>query len=99
VTSPDRANAIILDAVEQINNGWVYTADQAAASVEKQLSDELVANSPDGTLGSFDLERVTEFIAKAEPIFSAEGDKVKENLTAEDLVTNDFIDPSVSLGN
>jgi hypothetical protein len=99
VTSPDRANAIILDAVEQINNGWVYTADQAAASVEKQLSDELVANSPDGTLGSFDLERVTEFIAKAEPIFSAEGDKVKENLTAKDLVTNDFIDPSVSLGN
>ena len=98
VSSPDRANAIILDAVEQINNGWVYTADQASASVAKQLDDKLVADSPDGTLGSFDLDRVNEFITKATPIFSAEGDKVKEGLTADDLVTNEFIDPSVSLG-
>lgn len=98
VSSPDRANAIILDAVEQINNGWVYTADQAAASVEKQLEDKLVADSPDGTLGSFDLDRVSDFIAKASPIYSAEGEKVKDGLTAEDLVTNEFIDPSVSLG-
>ena len=59
VNSPDTANAIILDAVGKFNNGWAYDAGQATASVEKQLSDKLVANSPDGTLGSFDLDRIT----------------------------------------
>ena len=97
VTNPDRANGIIVDAVKKINNGWVYTADQAAASVDKQLSDKLVANSPDGVLGSFDIDRVTSFIEKATPIFTAEGSRVKDGLVADDLVTNEFIDDSVSL--
>ena len=89
---------MILDAVNQINNGWVYDAGQAAASVEKQLSDGLVANGTDGTLGSFDLQRVTEFIALAEPVYATTGAKVKEGLTAEDIVTNEFLDPSIKLG-
>ncbi len=98
VQSPDTTNAMILDAVNQFNNGWVYDAGQAAASVEKQLADKLVANSPDGTLGSFDLQRVTDFIALATPVYEKTGAKVKEGLTAEDIVTNEFIDPNIKLG-
>ena len=98
VKSPDTTNAMILDAVNQFNNGWVYDAGQAAASVEKQLADKLVANSPDGTLGSFDLQRVTDFIALATPVYQTTGAKVKEGLTAEDIVTNEFIDPNIKLG-
>ncbi|MFM8600994.1 MAG: ABC transporter substrate-binding protein [Actinomycetota bacterium] len=98
VASPDTTNAMILDAVNQFNNGWVYDAGQAAASVEKQLADALVANSTDGTLGSFDLQRVTDFIALAEPVYAKTGAKVKEGLTAEDIVTNEFIDPNIKLG-
>ena len=69
-----------------------------AMRVKRLQLDKLVADSPDGTLGSFDIDRVNDFIAKASPIFSAEGGKVKDNLVAEDLVTNEFIDPTVSLG-
>lgn len=98
VKSPDTTNAMILDAVNQFNNGWVYDAGQAAASVEKQLADGLVANGTDGTLGSFDLQRVTDFIALAEPVYTKTGAKVKEGLTAEDIVTNEFIDPNIKLG-
>ena len=98
VNSPDTANAIILDAVGKFNNGWAYDAGQATASVEKQLSDKLVANSPDGTLGSFDLDRITKFIATATPVYTATGSKVKEGLTPADLVTNEFIDPAIKLG-
>jgi len=98
VKSPDTTNAMILDAVNQFNNGWVYDAGQAAASVEKQLEDKLVANSPDGTLGSFDLQRVTDFIALATPVYETTGAKVKAGLTAEDIVTNEFIDPNIKLG-
>ena len=95
--APERANAIILDAVSQYNNGWVYDAGQAAAAVEKMLSDKLIANSPDGTLGSFDIDRVTDFIEIATPVFTSTGAKVKDGLVAEDIVTNKYIDPSIKL--
>jgi hypothetical protein len=98
LASPDRSNAIILDAVEKYNNGWVYTAAQATAAVEKMQSDKLVANSPDGTLGSFDIDRVTKFIEIAAPVFTSTGAKVKDGLTSEDVVTNKYIDPNIKLG-
>jgi hypothetical protein len=97
VNDQARADAIILDLVEQYNNGWQYDEGQAKASVELQLSNKLVANSPDGTLGSFDMDRVADFVTTAVPIYETAGAKLKEGLTAEDLVTNEFIDPSISL--
>ncbi|MGA1361596.1 MAG: ABC transporter substrate-binding protein [Ilumatobacteraceae bacterium] len=97
VGAPDRANEIIVDAVLQYNNAWVYDMDQAVASLEKQLSDGIVANGPDGVLGSFDPARVQSFIDVAVPIFEAGGTEPKKGLTASDLVTNEFIDTSISL--
>jgi hypothetical protein len=97
INDQTRADAIILDLVEQYNNGWQYDEGQAKASVELQLSNKLVANSPDGTLGSFDMDRVADFVTTAVPIYETAGAKLKEGLTAEDLVTNEFIDPSISL--
>lgn len=98
VNAPDTANAIILDAVKKYNNGWAYDAGQATAAAEQMLKDNLVANSPDGTLGSFDMDRVTAFIATATPVYKATGGKVKEGLAATDIVTNKYIDPSIKLG-
>jgi hypothetical protein len=62
----------------------------------KQL--KIVANGPSGTLGNFDPARVDESIARLAPIFKAKGIAVPEGLRASDLVTNEFIDPSISLG-
>ena len=98
VAAPETANAIILDAVAQYNNGWVYDAGQAAAAVLKMQEDKLVANSPDGTLGSFDMDRVTAFIATAAPVFTSTGAKVKDGLVADDIVTNKYINPAIKLG-
>lgn len=97
VGAPDRANEIIVDAVLQYNNAWVYDMDQAVASLEKQMSDGIVANGPDGVLGSFDADRVQAFIETAVPIFEAGGTKPKKGLTAADLVTNEFLDTSIAL--
>jgi len=97
VNDPARANAIILDLVTKYNNGWQYDEGQANASVELQLKNKLVANSPDGTLGSFDMDRLTKFIATALPIYQASGAKLKDGVTVNDLVTNDFIDPNIHL--
>ena len=51
----------------------------------------------DGTLGSFDLKRVDDFLAIAIPILEAKGEKLKPGLTTADLVTNEFIDPTIAL--
>jgi len=98
LAAPDTANAVILDAVTQYNNGWVYDAGQAKAAVAKMQEDKLIANSPDGTLGSFDMDRVTKFIATATPVFTSTGAKVKAGLVADDIVTNKYINPAIKLG-
>ena len=97
VASPDAANAIIIDAVTTYNQDWTYTAGQADAAVAKMQADKLVANSPDGTLGSFDLDRVTKFIETATPVYTATGAVLKEGLAAEDIVTNKYINKSITL--
>jgi len=97
VTDPSRANALILDLVTKFNNGWLYDAGQADAAVKFALSEKLIANSPDGTLGSFDMDRVTAFIATAVPVYKTIGAKMQAGLTAADIVTNEFIDPSIKL--
>lgn len=98
IANPARTNALIIDAVNTYNNGWTYTAEQADAAVEKMLEDSLVANSPDGTLGSFDIDRVESFIETAIPVYTKSGSKVKEGLAPADIVTNEYIDASISLG-
>jgi hypothetical protein len=97
VNAPATANALIVDLVVKYNTGWVYTAAQAQASVEAQLKDGLVANSADGTLGSFDFARADKFFTVATKTYASEGTKTKEGLTSADLMTNEFIDPSIKL--
>ena len=98
VAAPDTANAIIVDAVTQYNNGWTYDAGQGKAAVAKMQEDKLIANSPDGTLGSCDMDRITAFITTATPVFTSTGAKVKDGLVAEDIVTNKYINPAIKLG-
>jgi hypothetical protein len=69
-------------------------ADYAAAV---QLEKDIVANGPDGALGRMDMAELTDLIAKSAPIFTAQGLAPKEGLTAEDIATNQFIDPSIKL--
>jgi hypothetical protein len=97
ILDPTATNDKIVKTVQSFNAGTTYDLEQATASAEKQVTDGLVSNSPDGTLGSFDISRVQDFIALAAPIYEARGDKVKENLQSGDLVTNEYIDPNISL--
>jgi hypothetical protein len=99
VNSPANANAIILDAVAQFGKdfGWSYSQANADYGVATIKADGLVANGPDGVMGSFDEARVTDLIAKAIPVYTAKGSAPKAGLTAADIVTNQFIDTSIHL--
>lgn len=97
VLDPTTANELIVEAVNTYATGNQYDIEQAAASADKQLTDRLISNSPDGTLGSFDLDRVQAFIDLALPIYTERGDLVKVGIAASDLATNQYIDPTISL--
>ena len=88
--SPDRANAIIVDAVEQFDSFWQYDMDLANFSVETQRELGLIGNGDDDTVGNMDAARIQGVI---DSIADAGVDLA--DITAEDIFTNEYIDPSI----
>ncbi|MEP7113836.1 MAG: ABC transporter substrate-binding protein [Ilumatobacteraceae bacterium] len=99
INDPTRATAIILDAVAAFGEdfGWVYDQGTADYAVKTIKGDGLVANGADGVMGKFDMTRVADLITKAVPLYTAQDSPPKDGLTAEDIVTNEFIDDSIHL--
>lgn len=97
VTDPAETNAVILDMVDTIDNGWVYSEGVTEFSVQAQLDLGVVGNGPDDTLGNFDLERVQGVIDELRPVLEAQGSPMRDDLAPEDVVTNEFVDPSLGL--
>lgn len=94
---PAAANALIVSAVEQYDNGWVYPAAEAENSTTQQRALGLAANGPDGTFGSFDEDRVARVQSIVTPILTEKGVAVPTGLTPEQLATNRFLDPEIAL--
>jgi len=93
VNNPAKANSIIIDAVAQYKDFWVYGQGVADFSVAKQKELGLIGNGPDTTLGNFDLARVQEAIDQ----MKAAGFEVPADFTAETIVTNEYINPAIGL--
>jgi hypothetical protein len=96
LASPDDVNKIILKLVDQYDTGWVYSQGVADYSDKTQKDLGLVGNGPDSTHGNFDDARVQTLIDQTTPIFTQEGTPPKAGITPDDLVTNQFIDMSIS---
>ena len=73
IGDPAETNALIIEAVETFDNGWVYSEGVADYAVETMQADGLLGNGPDETVGNFDLDRVNELIEKARPVYAALG--------------------------
>ena len=98
INDPTATNPLIVDTVRrQVNNGWVYTPGVADYAVQTMINDRLVANGTDGVLGTFDADRVNNLIDIGRPVYAALGQEPPADLTADDVVTNEFLDPSISL--
>ena len=94
-TDPSATNAAILQAVVDLDTFWQLSDASIANTVVEMGSLDIVGNGPDQTIGNFDLDRVDEVIQiTADEVPSIE---VPEGLTAEDLVTNDYIDSDIGL--
>jgi hypothetical protein len=94
--SPDKTTQLVLELVKTYNNGWQYSPGLATYALNKMRSD-FVNNGPDKTFGNFDMSRIQRMISIDTPIFVAQKKPLKANLKPEDLVTNEFIDPSIGM--
>lgn len=93
--APDRANAIIVDAVAQYKDFWKYTKDLADFSVKTQKELGLVSNGPDKTIGNFDFVRLQKYLDQMIKTGGFKG--IPDGFTIKDQYTNEFIDPKIGL--
>ena len=97
MANPAPTEKLILQLVTAYNNGWTYTqgtGDYAVATMKKL---GIIGNAPDGTLGDFTDSRVQQLINILVPIYAKEGKQTVTGLKPSDIVTNQFVDPSISL--
>lgn len=98
IDSPDRVNEMILEILEVLDGFFQLTEESVAYTAETMVDLEIVGDGPDGTHGNHDEERMAETIDQLLPIYEDQGVSVPSDLTPEDLMTNEFIDPSISFG-
>lgn len=94
LADPSETNALIVEAVAVYDDFWIYDLPLAEFSIEQQRELGIVGNGPNDTVGDFDLDRIESFLPIARDVF---GEDVPADLTADDIATNEFIDPSVGL--
>ncbi len=95
IKAPDRANAIIVDAVAQYKDFWKYTKELANFSVKTQKELGLVGNGPDKTLGNFDFVRLQKYLDQMIKTGGFKG--IPAGFNIKDQYTNEFIDPKIGL--
>lgn len=89
--APDRANAIIIDAVATFDSFWVYDEGVANYAVETMNELGLHGNGPDDIVGNMDEARIQKVIDDAR----IAGVDVPDDLVAADMFTNEFVDESI----
>lgn len=96
VKDPVKTNDLIVKLNKEYK-GFPYPKEQAAFSVEQMVRLEIVGNGSNDTLGDFDVDRIKQVIEIVGPIYTGQRKEIKTGLVPQDLVTNEFIDPSIGL--
>ncbi|WP_347176672.1 hypothetical protein [Parafrankia sp. EAN1pec] len=95
---PKPANDLMIEITSKLDTGgYELSTGLLEDGNTKQRELGLVANGADGVFGSFDTARVQNLIGRLTPVLTAAGTAPAAGLTAADVVTDEFIDPSVSL--
>lgn len=95
IQDPAETNALIIELVDAYDTGWVYTEEGGDFAHATAVEQGILGDGPDGVSGSFDLDRVQELIDIVEEYSDAD----VTGITPEDLVTNEFLDESISTEN
>jgi hypothetical protein len=94
LADPVDTNALIVKLTQDYD-AYPYSAARAAYAAKVMKDNGIVGNGSDGTIGNFDLARVTKLLDIVRPVFAKAKTPLPAGLTADDLVTNAYIDGSV----
>lgn len=98
VTKPLPVNTKLDQIVTTLATFWQLSPGGDAYNTAAQLKYGIVANGPDCTLGNFNMKRLQGVINGILPIFKANGlDTINPDLKAQNIATNQFINPSIHL--
>jgi hypothetical protein len=96
LADPTPTNALIEGLVKDYN-AFPYTPDRAKYAVEAMKDNGILGNGTNRTVGDFDMARVQRVIDIVRPIFAGQKKPLKDGLKSADLVTNEFIEPSIGI--
>jgi hypothetical protein len=94
---PAATNDLLVSLVRDFG-AFPYSRARAQYALTAMRDNGILGNGGNNTIGDFDESRVTQIIDAVRPIAAAAGTALPAGLSAKDLVTNEFIDPSVRLG-
>lgn len=97
MADPDATIATVVRLADAFKASTPTTTAGEAFSVRQMRELGLVGNGTDRTLGNFDLPRVQRLIDITRPILTARRQPIKADLTPNDVVSNEFIDPTIGL--
>jgi hypothetical protein len=97
LADPAATNALIV-RLTQDYDAYPYSAQRAAYAAKVMRDNGIVGNGPDETLGNFDRARVGRLLDIVRPVFDRAGQPLPAGLSADDVVTNAYIDPRVGAG-
>jgi hypothetical protein len=95
---PAPLTAQIIKEATALRSPTFQSQDYSKAVIAEFEKTGLFADGTDGTFGSFDMQRVQQFIDTLGPVATMTHTTVPKDLKASDLVTNQFLDPSIHLG-
>lgn len=96
ITDPGPTNKVIVDVVASDPSYSPYTIGEATYSAEMLRKEGLVAEE-NGTFGGYDKTRLTAFVDEVAPMIRAQGNKVAEDVSADTLFTDRFVDTQVGM--
>jgi len=94
---PAKTIGLIVKLDEAYKGGFLYTTGNAQFAVDQMRKLGIASNGTNQTLGDFDTGRIQRLISIDAPIFAAQRKPTKPGLASGDVVTNQFIDPSIGL--
>jgi hypothetical protein len=90
--------AEVIETVVAFNEGnfsapWWNTSLELSTWASNALVEQgLIGNGPNDVIGDFDMDRSASFLSLIQADFD---DRAMENVTPDDVITNQFIDPSI----
>jgi hypothetical protein len=97
MADPDPVIRTILSIVGRTRQGYTDSAPRSEQAVRVMRDDGLVTDGRTTVLGDFDPSRVRRLLTIDVPIFAGQHKPLRPGLSADDIATNEFLDPTISL--